>query len=361
MIDEREIPVTGRAAVPALPEPRGVLSQAVVQTLRSTPPPTSRPLPGDGHITAADPTGDDLQLALHTCQELHYRGYTGVHPDWEWDPALHRLRHTMEDAYLAYLRDTVPGGDDVTAALDALLTETPRDRGPTHHLRDDGHLWQLREYAAHRSVYHLKEADPHAFLIPRLRGRAKTALAAVENDEYGAGRPERLHAALYADLLDDLHLDPSYGAYVDAAPAPTLATVTMMTLFGLRRSLRGAMAGHFAAAEITTAPAARRMAAALHRLGAGPRARLFYTEHIEADAVHEQVLRHDVIGALLTDEPHLAADIVFGVHATTHLEDRLAAHLLDHWDTGRTSLRRPLHPPPAEPRERARAVPQAGR
>ena len=54
---------------------------------------------------------------------------------------------------------------------------------------------------AHRSIYHLKEADPHAWVIPRLRGRAKAALVAVEFDEYGAGRADRAHAQLFADLL----------------------------------------------------------------------------------------------------------------------------------------------------------------
>jgi hypothetical protein len=297
---------------------------------------------------SADPYGEDLQLALHTCFELHYRGFAGVDPDWEWDAGLLRLRGAMEEAFLAALRRDVAGGSDVAGALAGLLTEPVDASGVTHHLRDEGEWWQLLEHAALRSVYHLKEADPHAWVIPRLRGRAKTALVAVEHDEFGGGRPEMIHQGLYAGLLDDLGLDPSYGAYVDAAPAVMLATVNMMSLFGLRRSLRAALVGHFAAAEITTAPSARRMARALERLGAGPRAVRFYTEHIEADAVHEQVLRHDVIGGLLEQEPELAGDVVLGVQATCLLEDRLAAHLLDHWRGGppRSALR---HPPPGLP------------
>ncbi|TDC59590.1 iron-containing redox enzyme family protein [Actinomadura sp. GC306] len=343
--------------MPAPPAPRGPLSHAVLDALASGPPPGPGQSPADGlwqgrdlraDVRSADPYGEDLQLALHTCYELHYRGFTGVHPDWEWDPGLLRLRAAMEEAFLAALRRDVPGGTDVDDALAGLLTEPVDASGVTHHLRDTGEWWQLLEHAALRSVYHLKEADPHAFVIPRLRGRAKTALAAVEHDEFGGGRPGMIHQGLYGDLLDDLGLDPSYGAYVDAAPAVMLATVNMMSLFGLRRSLRAAMVGHFAAAEITTAPSARRMARALERLGAGPRAVLFYTEHIEADAVHEQVLRHDVIGGLLEQEPELAGDVVLGVQATCLLEDRLAAHLLDHWlaTPPRSALR---HPPPGFP------------
>src|SRR5690606_11768159 len=67
-----------------------------------------------------------------------------------------------------------------------------------------------------------------------------------------------------------------------------------------------------------------------------------------ADAVHEQVLRHDVIGGLLEDEPELAADVVFGVQATGLLEDRLAAHLLDAWRARppRSALRTSPHTRP---------------
>ncbi|WUI04042.1 iron-containing redox enzyme family protein [Spirillospora sp. NBC_00431] len=334
-----------RATTPTLPAPRGPLSRAVIEPLAAGPPPSpagallQAPRVLDA-VASADPFGEDLQLALHTCYELHYRGFAGVDADWEWDAGLLRLRGAMDAVFLDALRRNTAPDTDVDTALEELLTEPVDGRGVSHHLRDEGEWWQLLEYAALRSVYHLKEADPHAWVVPRLRGRAKTALVAVENDEFGGGRPEMIHQGLYADLLDDLGLDSSYGAYVDAAPAVMLATVNMMSLFGLRRSLRGALVGHFAAAEITTAPSARRMAAALERLGGGPRARLFYTEHVEADAVHEQVLRHDVIGGLLADEPELAPDVVLGVRATSLLEDRLGDHLLERWRAGRSALRR---------------------
>jgi hypothetical protein len=118
-----------------------------------------------------------------------------------------------------------------------------------------------------------------------------------------------------------------------------------MSLVGLHRDLRGALVGHFAAAEISTPPSARRLADALRRLGAPPACVEFYTEHVEADAVHEQVMRHDVVEALTAAEPELAPDVVFGVEATNLVEDRFADHLMRAWDDGRTSLRTPLAEP----------------
>lgn len=170
-------------------------------------------------------------------------------------------------------------------------------------------------------------------------------MVAVEFDEFGAGRPEEILARLFADLMGDLGLETAYGHYADAAPAAALATVNLMSLLGLHRALRGALVGHFAAVEVTSPQGSRRMAAAMRRAGTGPAAARFYDEHIEADAVHEQVVRREVVGGLLASEPGLDADIAIGVGATGLLEGRLAEHLLAKWRAGDSALR-PARPAP---------------
>ena len=106
--------------------------------------------------------------------------------------------------------------------------------------------------------------------------------------------------------------------------------------------LRGAAIGHFASTEITSSPGSRRLVDALERMGAPEPCVGFYREHIEADAVHEQIVRTDVVGDLIAREPHLERDVVFGIKARDVVEDRLAEHLMKCWQTGRPSLRRPL-------------------
>jgi hypothetical protein len=272
-----------------LPRPRGPLSEAVTGALRS---PAGAPLPA---VRDPDPYGADLTVALHTCYELHYQGFDAVDPEWEWEPGLLAFRRSLERAFLAALRSAVGGGDDVEGVLDELLVEPVPGTGVSHFLRDEGEWWHLREYFVHRSIYHHKEADPHAWVIPRLR-------------------------------------------YFDDVPTPVIAVVNLMSMLGLHRALRGAMVGHFAAAEITTAPSAGRIAAAIRRNGGTAAHTHFFDEHIEADAVHEQILRHDVIGDLLAREPGLAADVVFGVQATELLEGRFGEHVLGAWRAGRNSL-----------------------
>ncbi|MET9831071.1 iron-containing redox enzyme family protein [Streptomyces sp. NPDC006385] len=321
---------------PRLPSARGPVSAAVEDYLRGAGPP-----PRQADIGRAAVYGDDLQLALYLCYELHYRGFAGVPESHEWDPDLLRVRAALEHRFLTALRTDVSCHDSVEDALADLLVEPVDGAGVSHYLAAEGELWQLREYAAQRSLYHLKEADPHAWVLPRLWGRAKAGMAAVEFDEYGGGRPDRVHARLFADLMTDLGLDTTYGHYLDAATAEALATVNLMSLLGLHRALRGALVGHFAAVEITSSPGSRRLAEAMRRTGAGPAAEHFYDEHVEADAVHEQVVRHEVIGGLLAEEPRLAPDIAFGIDVTGHLEDRFGDRLLDAWRTGRSSLRTP--------------------
>ncbi|MDZ4235967.1 MAG: iron-containing redox enzyme family protein, partial [Dietzia sp.] len=67
-----------------------------------------------------------------------------------------------------------------------------------------------------------------------------------------------------------------------------------------------------------------------------------YLEHVEADAVHEQVVRTDVVGDLVAREPQLDRDVVFGIRAFGVVEDRLADHLMQCWREDRSSLRRSL-------------------
>ncbi|WP_196248469.1 iron-containing redox enzyme family protein [Rhodococcoides fascians] len=323
------------ARSPVLPVPCGPISEAVVRCLTTGEPGTVGILPTP---TDVDSTSRDVQLALLICYELHYRGFDGVADAWEWDPELLRLRATLESAFLEYVRAHVEPGHDAAAEMDSLSVEATSGTGPSWFLRDEGSWEQMREYFVHRSIYHLKEADPHAWAIPRLTGQAKASYVAVEFDEYGGGKGDRVHQKLWADSMVAAELDASYLGYVDRVPAQTLAWVNLMSLFGLHRGLRGATVGHLAATEITSSPGSQRYVHGLKRLKAPQACIAFYAEHVEADAVHEQVLRHDVVGNLLRDEPELEADVVFGMRALDFVENELADHVMSRWSAGRSSL-----------------------
>jgi hypothetical protein len=323
-----------------LPEPRGVLSADLIAALAADP--------HDVAFPAGAESPDDLHLSLFVLYELNYRGWDGVSDDWEWHPGLIELRGRLEARFLDDLRELVrPYGDrvpdDITAlAIARKLTEmTSGDDGPSlsKYLRGRATIEQFREFASHRSVYHLREADPHTFAIPRLAGRSKAALIEIQIDEYGNGRLPRMHQELFRRTMTALHLDTTYGAYVDAVPASTLANNNVMSLFGLHRRWRGALLGHLAAYEMTSTAPNRAYGNGLRRLGGDADATRFYDEHVEADAVHEQIAAHDMCGAFCEAEPMLAGDVLFGARSVLALEGQWAGELLGSWEAGRSSLR----------------------
>jgi len=327
----------------ALASPRGDVSEAVLCALREPP----HTLATIALPDTADVLGDDdLQLALYCCYELHYRGLPGVDEAWEWCPSLLGLRARLEQRFERALTEALgaPATAGAVAAEDmdlALRAIADADEGPSlsRHLQRDGTLEELCEFLVHRSAYQLKEADPHSWAIPRLSGAPKAALVEIQADEYGGGRPERMHSRLFADAMDAFGLDARYGAYVDRLPGVTLATVNLMSLFGLHRRWRGALVGHLALFEMTSSLPNRRYGDAARRLGPDdPRATAFFDEHVEADAVHESVAAVDLAGGLARDEAALSADILYGARALVAIEGRWAARLLDAWSGARSAL-----------------------
>jgi hypothetical protein len=124
-------------------------------------------------------------------------------------------------------------------------------------------------------------------------------------------------------------------------PGVTLATVNLISFFGLHRRWRGALVGHLAGFEMTSVVPMARYVATVDRLGLPPAARRFYAVHVTADAHHEVVAADGLVGGLAGREPELVPDILLGVRALAAVEGRFTAHLLGAWTAGRSSLRPP--------------------
>lgn len=324
----------------ALPAPRGPITEQLIDHLRRPLHELPR-LPGG----TDDPlTGDDSPLALHLCYELHYGGLPDVDESWEWEPTLLRERRRLERRFEQRLQEEIgpaPLGlspSQVAATMRSLAA--PGDAPSlSAHIQERGTKAEVRELAVHRSAYQLKEADPHTWGIPRLRGRAKAALVDIQIGEYGGGRPDAMHARLFADTMRALDLDARVGAYVDRLPGITLSTGNLISLFGLHRRWRGALVGHLALFEMCSVTPMARYATALRRLGLGRAATRFYDEHVVADERHQVVALDDMVGGLLEDEPELGGEVVHGARALAAVERRFAAHVLEAWASGASSLR----------------------
>jgi hypothetical protein len=318
-----------------LPQPCGPVTRQVVDELRAASPGPRSLVLEDGPLLL----DRDTELALWILYELAYRGFEDVDPAREWDPVIVTMRATIERRLEHELRESVsevladaPGHDDVGDQVLAMAREYD---GPklASYLRRDADTEQMRDYLRERSVQQLKESDPQSFLLPRLAGAAKVALAELQYDEYGAGRPDRLHQALYARALHAAGLDPAYGAYVGEISAISLAAANVMSLFALNGRLVGAALGHLAAFEATSALPSRMVASGIERLGLDDEVASYFQEHVEADAVHEQVAAREICGAYVSEDPTRRRDVLFGAACLLYLDGLFGADLLARWES----------------------------
>jgi hypothetical protein len=322
----RPVPAGYLPRVTALPKPRGRLSEQVLAAL------SDLPVAGGTWGSSEAESQEDAALTLWVLHELSYRGFDEVDDGAERDPELFRLRCVLEDDLERRLRERWPGPPDAelgTGFFDWLAAHD----GPSlaRHVQTAATEEQLLDLLRIRSVYHLKEADPTSWVIPRLTAAPKAALVELQYDEYGVGDPARLHHELWARGMEASGLRPEYGAYVDEAPVEVLEQNNAVSMFGLQRRLRGAAVGHLAAFEATSSLPSRRMAQGLDRLGFPPEIIGYYTEHVEADAVHEQLALRDICLPLVAEQPSLEPDVWFGAWTCLELEDRTARRVLDAW------------------------------
>ena len=327
-----------------LPRPRGPLSAALFEQLHGATPVSWPSFAEELRPDRAVLHDPDFQIALWSLYELHYAGFDDVADSWEWASDLLSIRSQFERVFETAVRNVA---DPLATSFDRLEGDFPERLfalvaaadGPSaaRYVRVHATRSQVEEFLIHRSIYTLKEADPHSWCIPRLQGAAKVALVELQFDEYGAGRPSRQHARMFADSLSAVGLDARYGAYINAVPAITLAVNNLVNFFGLHRRLRGAAMGHLAAFEATSSLPARDVASGLHRLGLGAAAG-YFDEHVEADAVHEQLAARSICAVMLEEDPSIAEDVALGIAACMSLDAFAGEWLLGHWKQGGSSL-----------------------
>ncbi len=331
-------------------EPRGPLGQTLLRRLtgegerdedEDLPSLATRIAAGSDDLLQ----DDDVQFALFLLYASHYGSLEQLDASLEWDPAIVEARRALEAAFEHELRERIPvpvlPRPEAGEVARALFDLTSADTGPSlaRYFAKKATREQAEEFLMQRSIYTLREADPHSWAIPRLRGRPKAALVEIQSDEYGGGRPDRVHAEIYAKTMRSAGLDDRYGGYLGVAPAITLASLNMMSMFGLNRRLIGAIVGHLAAFEMTSSIPNRLYGDGFRRLGYDEATTDYFDEHVEADAVHEQIAGRDLAGSLAEDRPELLPDIMFGAAACLTVDGWAAAHMLRAWERGESSLR----------------------
>ena len=321
----------------ALPAPRGPLSECVLAALRDEAPPRDPP-------PVLEPYGEDAQLTLYCLYELHYRGFAGVDAEREWDPDLLRVRRALERAFLAALRADVPPATTSSGRSPGCSPSRSTPRAPACRTTCSAR----RSLAAARVPRAPLALPPQGSRSAGLgdpataRGRPRRRWSPSSTTSTARATRSACTRGCSPAMMDALGLDDRYGAYLDAAPAATLAEVNLMSLCGLHRAVRGALVGQFATVELTSSPGSDRLVRAMHRLGLHADGvgvlRRAHRGRRRARAAHAPRCARPAAGR----RAQLADDVVFGIRASTLLADRFDDQLLTAWSNPRTSLRHAL-------------------
>lgn len=140
----------------------------------------------------------------------------------------------------------------------------------------------LGEYA----IDGLTEASAMFAIVPRLQGQAQAAVMRILIDEFGCGNPQRVHAALYRQLLQELGLSTDLHVYLDTVNVESLAFVNVYHWLTKRAPRVDAYLGALAYTEMAIPASFASLALACERLGI--RQRTYFTEHVHIDPYHTQ-------------------------------------------------------------------------
>ena len=216
---------------------------------------------------------DDLQMALYLCYELHYMGIAGRGRGMGVGAVVLRFRAASRRASRrpAYAGRARPIG---LCRRDGRGTAAARrDRSRAAALALPQAQARSISSASRRPPLRLpaQGGRPAHLGDPRLTGRAKAALVEIQIRRVRR-RSSRAHAlGAVRNTMARWGWTP-LRRLPRRVPGITLATVNLMSLFGLHRRLRGAIVGHLAVFEMTSSMPNRRYGDGLRRLGFGPEA-----------------------------------------------------------------------------------------
>lgn len=308
-------PPTSDGHLDRLPRARGPLSRQVLRALRGE---RSVGAGVDSPLPPGSPHDDDFQLSLWILNVVRAGDFEGVDRHCVGSLRVQNFRWYLERAYEDRLRNLTP--QPPAGPLPWLIDD----------LRSDGSrpapdVEVAKQRFVTKAPYLAWEADPHTLTLAAVEFPLKQPLADIQSGEYGVGHGDT-HAVIYRNCL--AALDVSLVEALESAPAEAYAYANSAWLFGADRRLRGASLGQLCLLEMDSVEPCARAVDDWDRFDLPVEARRWYDVHVMADAVHDQVIRQQLIPAIERETPHLLDDAAWGAMVTAELLKLLDAAVL---------------------------------
>jgi len=138
----------------------------------------------------------------------------------------------------------------------------------------------LQEFA----VDGLTEAQVFYYVIPRLHLKAQMPMLRIMIDEFGSANPQKMHTALFMQLLQELDMPLEEDFYIDRISNVSYEFVNMYFWLALRANDPSYFAGALTYLETIIPVVFPCLVDACHRLGID--SHHYYTEHCHIDEFH---------------------------------------------------------------------------
>jgi hypothetical protein len=308
------------------------------QALTAAYGPEADDSPTDGSETDSQLSGQAhrfLQRVLYRINRLNFFWYQDLN------------QYTNErSTYLQWVRDQIetPWQAWETAQMDlaqikslnveqALIERAEQDLEPPltdskRYIREEMTLAGYRHLIAIASLDGLVESSRLCHILGGASNEVQATLIRVLLEEYGNGRLNRKHSTFFAQMMEELGLNPQPEAYFDLAPWEVLASINHNFLLTQRKRFFLRYVGGFTFFEIYGPSVYKDYMAVARRLGLSDQAMGYWELHIREDERHGQWMLHQAALPLAAQYPEQAWELVLGYDQDKSMGDRAGAAVM---------------------------------
>jgi hypothetical protein len=260
----------------------------------------------------------EFHRTLFELFELHIAPPGSPQCDYQFDPALTRLRAVMERDWLhaEAKRSTIRSIPNTGEGLVRALKEMWSLHRVTSHpifdfLEKDASRQQVVEFFRSDSALNIRFFDLIVLSLLGSQDEARKELSQNFWDEAGRGDPRRGHVRLFRDLLQKVGVHPDTDNSV--LEWQGLAGYNLFMLCCLNRKHYFKSLGVMAMTELLDPAQYEKLTRGCRRVGMGAHGELdYYEEHISIDVVHGEGWLTNVIQPAVAQTPQAIPEILTG-------------------------------------------------